>query len=69
MLADAVLERIAARHGMEFSELISLAQWTKEQKERRAKLSASAYFALVGSLIAAAAAVMWEGFKLWIHRP
>jgi hypothetical protein len=68
MLADAVLERIAVRHGMEFSELISLAQWTKEQREKRAKLAASAYFTLVGSLIAAAAAVMWEGLKAWIQK-
>lgn len=68
-LTDAVLERIADRYGMHFQELIQLALWTKERREKSAKLATSGYFALIGSLIAATLAVAWEGFKVWIRRP
>ena len=68
MIASAVVDELSRRYGVHPNEVVDALAWVREHRQFMSKLKHSSYLTILGTLIAAAMLVAWEGVKAYIKK-
>lgn len=68
MLADAVIEILAKRYGINAQEVMDSLTWIREHREFVSSLKRGGLLSMLSLLITAGAIAIWEGLKSLMHK-
>lgn len=67
MVADAVVDALARRYGVQPGDVVEAVRWVREHRDFVAKMKHSGFLTLSGIIISASLMAAWEGIKNYVR--